>query len=126
MLTTQFKATNFIPALSTYIHCLIPPPAIPVLPNHIDWFEIYKCITIHRSANPAAGFPESVDQLRATPLVPAKGRIKAVPAHFDTVLVQAVDDNQHMQGTCLEGMSFIRSLYCFVYTYKQMYITRNI
>jgi hypothetical protein len=28
-LSTQFKATNFIPALSTYIRRLIPPPALP-------------------------------------------------------------------------------------------------
>ena len=38
------------------------------------------------------------------------------------VLVWVVDDNQHTQGTCLEGMSFIRSLYCFVYIYNQEYL----
>ena len=45
-LTTHFKATNFIPALSTFIRRLIPPPALPVLPNHVDRFDIYKRITI--------------------------------------------------------------------------------
>jgi hypothetical protein len=105
-LTTHFKAINFIPALSTFIRRLIPPPLLAVLPNHVDRFDIYKRITIHRPSNPAAGFPKSVDRLRATPSVPAKGRSKGVPAHFDVVLVRVADadENQHTKGTCLEGM----------------------
>ena len=59
-LTTQFKATNFILALSTYIRRLIPPPALPVLPNLVDRFDVYKRITILRPSNPGAGFPKSV------------------------------------------------------------------
>jgi len=48
-----------------------------------------------------------VDRLHATPLVPAKGRSKAVPTCFDTVLVRVGDanENQHTKGTCLEGVS---------------------
>jgi hypothetical protein len=108
-LTTQFKATNFIPALSTYIRRLIPPPALPVLPNLVDRFDVYKRITILRPSNPAAGFPKSVYRVRATPSVPAKRGSKPVPAHFDTVLVLApdVNENQHIKGTCLEGTWFI-------------------
>ena len=105
---TQFKATYFISALSTYIHRLIPPPALPVLPNLVDRFDIYKRITVLRPSNAAAGFPKSVDRLRATHSVPAKGRFKVVPAHFDTVLVRLADDddneNRHTKGTQLEGM----------------------
>jgi Plavaka transposase len=105
-LTTHFKATNFIPALSTFIRRIIPPPVLPILPNHIDHFDLYKRITILRPSNPAAGFPKSMDRLRATPSVPANGRSKAVPAHFDTVLVRVADanENQHTKGTWLEGM----------------------
>jgi len=105
-LTTHFKATNFIPALSTYIRRLIPPPALPVLPNLVDRFDVYKRITILQPSNPAAGFPNSVDRLRATPSVPEKGTSKAVPAHFDIVLVRVADvnENQHTKGTCLEGL----------------------
>ena len=112
-LTTQFKATNFIPALSTYIRRLIPPPALPILPNLVDRFDVYKRITILRPSNPAAGFLTSVDRVRATPSVPAKGGSKAVPAHFDTVLVRAADinENQHTKGTFLEGNLLIRSLF---------------
>ena len=46
MLTTHFKATYFIPTLSTFIHRLIPPPALPVLPNLVDHFDVYRRITI--------------------------------------------------------------------------------
>ena len=108
-LTTLFKATNFIPALSTFIRRLIPPPALPVLPNHADRFDFYKRITILRPSNQAAGIPKSVDRLCATPLVPANGRSKAVPAHIDIVLVHVADGNQHTKGTCLEG-TFINLL----------------
>jgi hypothetical protein len=112
-LTTQFKATNFIPALSTYIRRIIPPPALPILPNLVDRFDIYKRVTLLQPSNPEAGFPKSADRVRATPSVPAKGVSKAVPAHFDTVLVRAADvnANQHTKGTCLEGMSLITKLF---------------
>jgi len=104
-LAARFQATIFIPTLSTYIRRLIPPPALPILPNLVDRFNVYKQITILQPSNPAAGFPKPVDRLRATPSVPAKGRSKSVPAHFDTVLVQVADgdENQHTERTCLEG-----------------------
>ncbi|KAF8970183.1 hypothetical protein BDZ97DRAFT_1652882, partial [Flammula alnicola] len=105
-LNTQFKAASFIPTLTTYIRRRIPPPALPLLPNSADRFDVYKRISIVRPSNPATGFPKSVDRLRATPHVPAKGRSKAVPAHFDTVLVRVGDanENQHTKGTYLEGL----------------------
>ena len=105
-LTTDFKAPNFLAALSTFIHCLIPPPALPILPNLMDRFDIYKHITILQPSNPAARFLKSVHRLRATPFIAAKGRAKAVPAHFNMVLVHVADvnENQHTRGTCLEGM----------------------
>ena len=115
-LITQFKAFNFTSALSTYIRRLIPPPALPVLPNLVDRFDVYKRITVFRPSNTAAGFSMSVDRLRATHSVPAKGRFKAVPAHFDTVLVHVansdsdVNENQHTKGTCLEGNVLLISI----------------
>jgi hypothetical protein len=109
-LTTKFKATNFIPAISTYIRRHIPPPALPTLPNHVDRFDIYKRITILHPSDPAAGFPKSVDRVRATPSVPAKGGSKPVPAHFDIALVRTADvnENRHTDGTCLEGKLLIK------------------
>ena len=41
-LATCFQATIFIPTLSTYICHLIPPPALPIPPNLMDQFDIYK------------------------------------------------------------------------------------
>ena len=41
-LATRFEATLFIPTLSTYIRHLIPPPALPILPNLVDQFDVYK------------------------------------------------------------------------------------
>ena len=106
---TQFKATNFISTLSAYIRRQIPPPALPILPNSVDRFDIYKRITIFRPSNLSAKFPKSVARLRATPGSPEKGRVKAVPAHFDVVLVREADvnENQHTRGTFLEGMYII-------------------
>ena len=114
-LTTQFKANNFIQALSTYICRLIPPSALPVLPNLMDRFNLYKCITILQPSNADAGFPMSVECVHATPSVPAKGGSKAVPAHFDIVLVCAADanENQHTKGTYLEGVLLIDLLASF-------------
>ena len=108
--TTHFKATNFIPILSTYTRHLIPPLALPILSNLMDHFDVYKCITILQPSNPAAGFPKSINQLCATPSVPAKGRSKAVPTHFDIVLVQVVDviENWH---TSRLSMGRARSLW---------------
>ena len=78
----------------------------------MDRFDVYKRITILQPSNPTAGFPKSVDRVRATPSVPAQGRSKAVPAHFNTALVRSADviENPHTRGTFLEGTSLIKSL----------------
>ena len=60
-LISHFKAINFISALSTYIRRLIPPPALPVLPNLVDRFDLYKRVTVLQPSNAAAGFSKSVD-----------------------------------------------------------------
>jgi len=39
-LTARFQATIFIPTLSTYICHPIPPPALPILPNLVDQFDV--------------------------------------------------------------------------------------
>ena len=40
-ITTEFKATGFIHALTTYIRRAFPPPAQPLLPSTADRFDVY-------------------------------------------------------------------------------------
>ena len=41
-ITTDFKATGFLPALKTYIRRDYPPPAQPLFPTTADCFDVYK------------------------------------------------------------------------------------
>ena len=41
-ITTEFKATGFLSALTTYIRRAYPPPAQPLLPSAADRFDVYK------------------------------------------------------------------------------------
>ena len=40
-ITTEFKVTGFIHALTTYIQRAFPPPAQPLLPSTADQFDVY-------------------------------------------------------------------------------------
>jgi len=102
-ITTLHKADNFTSALKTFIRRVHPPPAVPVLPNSVDRFDLYKRLSIRHKPVPATQ-NITVDRIRATPEVPAHERSKAVPAHFDTVLVRTEEVNEHTRGTYLEGL----------------------
>ena len=101
-ITTLHKADNFTAALNTFIRRVHPPPELPVLPNSLDRFDLYKRLSIRHKPVPATR-NVTVDRIRATPEVPAHARSKAVPAHFDTVLVRTEEVNEHTRGTYLEG-----------------------
>jgi hypothetical protein len=104
-ITSLHKAENFTAALKTFIRCLHPPPAVPFLPNSVDRFDLYKRVSIRH--NPVLATRNvAADRIRATPEVPAHARLKAVPAHFDTVLVRTEEVNEHTKGTYLEGNVF--------------------
>ena len=102
---TLHKADNFTAALKTFIRRVYPPPAVPILPNSVDRYDLYKRLSIRHKPVPATQ-KVTVDRIRATPEVPAQARHKAVPAHFDTVLVRTEDVNEHTKGTYLEGFFF--------------------
>ena len=68
----------------------------------MDRFNLYKRLSIRQNPVPATR-NVSVDRIHATPEVPAHAQLKAVPAHFDTVLVQTEEENEHTRGTYLEG-----------------------
>jgi Plavaka transposase len=104
-ITTDFKATGFLPALKTYIRRAYPPPALPLLPTSADRFDVYKRLNISQSPLTAVGCQAFIDRIRATPAIEARGRLNNVPAHFDMVLIRAEDerDNEVTRGTFLEG-----------------------
>ena len=108
-ITTLHKAENFAAALKTFIRRIYPPPAVPILPNSVDRFNLYKRLSIRHKPVPATR-NGTVDRIRATPEVPAYARIKAVPAHFDTVLVRTEEVNEHTRGTYLEGNVVFRGV----------------
>jgi hypothetical protein len=107
---TLHKAVNFTAALKTFIRRTYPPPAVPILPNSLDRFDLYKRLSIRHKACPATR-KVTVDRIRATPEVPAHARHKAVPAHFDTVLVRTEEVNEHTKGTYLEGNVYFNVFY---------------
>jgi Plavaka transposase len=104
-ITTDFKARGFLPALTTYIRRAYPPPALPLLPNTADHFDIYKRVNIAQPSLPAVGQQPFVDRIRATPAVSGRGRLSDVPAHFDMALIRVEDEssNEATKGTYLEG-----------------------
>ena len=105
-ITTDFKATGFLPALKNYIRRAYPPPALPMFPNTADRFDVFKRVNILQPPLPAVGQEAFVDRIRATPAVKGSGRLHDVPAHFDIALIRAEDDrnSEATKGTYLEGM----------------------
>jgi hypothetical protein len=105
-ITTDFKATGFLPALTTYIRRTYPPPALPMLPNSADHFDVYKRVNVGQPPLTAVGQQSFIDRIRATPRVSGRGRLSDVPAHFDTALIQVEDErtNEATKGSYLEGM----------------------
>lgn len=108
---SDFHATNFVDCLSTFIRRLYPPPSIPILPNTVDYFNLYKRLTISRTSLPGAGSSTYTDRIRTTPKFTAelgRSKTKSTPEHFDTVLVRTEEvDNPHTKGTWLEGTRLI-------------------
>ena len=104
-ITTDFKATGFLSALTTYIRRAYPPPALPLFPTTTDRFDVYKRVNIAQPSLAAVGCEAFVDRIRATPVVGGRGRLSDVPAHFDMALIQVEDErnNQATKGTYLEG-----------------------
>jgi Plavaka transposase len=104
-ITTDFKATGFLPALKNYIRRAYPPPALPLFPNTADCFDVYKRLNILQPPLAAVGQEAFVDRIRVTPAVKGSGRLHDVPARFDIALIRAENDrdNEATKGTYLEG-----------------------
>jgi Plavaka transposase len=115
-ITTDFKATGFLPALKTYIRRAYPPPALPLFPTTADCFDVYKRLNISQPSLAAVNQASFVDRIRATPAVSGRGRLNNVPAHFDMALIQAEDErnNEATKGTYLEG-TYSKPNFIFIY-----------
>ena len=125
---SDFHACTFLDCLSTFIRRLYPPPSVPLLPNTLDFFNLFKRLTISRTSLPAAGSSLLVDRIRTTPKVTGdRSKAKSATAHFDTVLVQTDNrDNQHTKGTWLEGKVFVLSnIREFSERFRQVYVLRR-
>jgi hypothetical protein len=119
-ITTDFKATGFLPALKTYIRRAYPPPALPLFPTTADRFDVYKRVNISQPSVAAVGREAFLDRIRATPAVNSRGRLNDVPEHFDMALIRAEDEenNENTKGTFLEGIfCLISNPFCFINTF---------
>ena len=107
-ITTEFKATGFFFALTTYIRRAYSPPAQPLLPSAADRFDVYKRVNIVQPPIAAVGQRTFIDRIRATPAITDRGRLSDVPAHFDFALIRAEEEstNDVTKGTYLEGDFF--------------------
>jgi hypothetical protein len=105
-ITTDFKATGFLSALTTYIRRAYPPPALPLFPTTADRFDVYKRVNISQPTLAAVGRQTFIDRIRATSAVSGRGRLTDVPAHFDMALIRMEDErsNEATKGTYLEGV----------------------
>jgi hypothetical protein len=115
-ITTEFRAIGFLPALTTYIRRTYPPPALPMLPNAADHFDVYKRLNIALPGLTAVGRQAFIDRIRATPGVSGRGRLSDVPAHFDMALIRVEEErtNEATKGSYLEGNYDLILDYCFV------------
>ena len=118
-ITTDFKATGFLPALTSYIRRAYPPPALPLFPTTADHFDVYKRVNIVQPPLAAVGRQAFVDRIRATPAVSGRGRLSSVPAHFDMAFIRAEDEqsNEATKGTYLEGTFDFILVYYVVLTH---------
>ncbi|KAH7918566.1 hypothetical protein BV22DRAFT_1024391 [Leucogyrophana mollusca] len=90
-----YGAVDFIGALTTFLtaHC----PRTSIRPNCHDRFDIYKQITINRLRCSVTSHTHARYKVRATPMVPSRGRKAEVPEHFDTVFIlgDGVDQQEY-------------------------------
>ncbi|KAF8583280.1 hypothetical protein K439DRAFT_1647284 [Ramaria rubella] len=84
-LINDFGALEFLPALTAFLKHV--NPGCTSLPNQHMHFDLYK--RVHFSLHSIQQIDDTIitDVVRASPLVPRRGRTTGVPVHFDTVLV---------------------------------------
>ena len=104
-ITTDFKASGFLPALKTYIRRAYPPPALLLFPASVDHFDVYKQLSISQPPLVAVSHEAFIDRIHAKPAIEGRGHLNNFSAHFDMVLIRVEDerDNEATKGAFLEG-----------------------
>ena len=106
-LTENFGTTNFLPALTSFLHRNFPSSTIT--PSHRDRFDAYKQIAFSLPSNEFLGEGSLVmDRVRTSTFVSASGRALAKASHFDTAFV-VEDLPLHKLEGGLSGMFFYSS-----------------
>jgi hypothetical protein len=103
---SDFKASLFLPTLTSYLRHSNPPPLTFIFPTDSDHFDAYARVSIRLPSVPATGTQNHLHRIRATPgTAPRSGR-HPPQAHFDTVLVRTPDEpHGNNVGAQLNGMS---------------------
>lgn len=80
-------AQEFLPAFQDFVKSTFPRALF--LPHAVRSFRVWKQLKLEQPYNPFVSQKTLMrfDRIRALPGVPARGRTRAVPARFDTVLV---------------------------------------
>jgi len=84
-LVTNFGATEFIPALTTFLHKHVPDS--PVKPGPHNSFDLFKQVKIPLPSNCHLSEQDQTQCIRAIPEVKANGCKAGAAAVFDTALV---------------------------------------
>lgn len=98
-------ASEFLPAL----HSFLSSHGATITLRPFDRFNLYKQVVIRLPEIPeVSNKPEKLKNvIKATPPVSAMGRRAARAAMSDFALIQTGEQNQHTDGTALEGKSCI-------------------
>ncbi|KAF8871625.1 hypothetical protein BD779DRAFT_1613911 [Infundibulicybe gibba] len=97
----HFGATNFIPALTSFLQ---QQQSHPLLPNTSDRFDLYKQIIITLPPNTFLNSQKFSNRIRTSPAVPPRGRKKGSPGVFDTALII----NDPMEYRSRSGLAGLR------------------
>ncbi|KAI0072630.1 hypothetical protein K474DRAFT_1604790 [Panus rudis PR-1116 ss-1] len=97
---TQFHATLLSYVRKNYVHVLYRP-------TQYTHYGCYRQVKVLRPWNPYTGNPFVYDRIRAIPAVAEKGRTKAMPGVFDTVLV--VEDREAFANAPVGSVRGVRA-----------------
>jgi hypothetical protein len=106
-LTSAYGATEFLPALQTFLDHNIPHDihgaSQTLKPNQFDCFDIYNTVSILLPSKPHVSDTKHLITLQATPEHSNGPRKLPTPAHFDTAVI--IEDEEAYEEGQIAGMS---------------------